>query len=52
MSSAIRGRHVKIFSVFIADEGMINGPPIFAYLIFGPGKVSLERLLRPIKAAV
>jgi hypothetical protein len=34
------------------DEGMTNGPPIFAYLVFGPGKVSLERLLRPIKAAV
>jgi hypothetical protein len=34
------------------DEGMTNGPLIFAYLIFGPGKVSLERLLRPIKAAV
>jgi hypothetical protein len=35
-----------------SDEGMTNGPLIFAYLVFGPGKVSLERLLRPIKAAV
>jgi hypothetical protein len=34
------------------NEGMKNGPPIFAYLVFGPGRVSLERLLRPIKAAV
>jgi hypothetical protein len=34
------------------DEGMTNGPPIFAYLVFGPGRDSLERLLRPIKAAV
>jgi hypothetical protein len=34
------------------DEGMTNGPPIFAYQVFGPGKVSLGRLLRPIKAAV
>jgi hypothetical protein len=34
------------------DEGMTNGPPIFAYLVFGPGRVSLERLLRPIKAAI
>jgi hypothetical protein len=34
------------------DEGMKNGPPIFAYLVFGPGKVSLGRLLRPIKAAI
>jgi hypothetical protein len=31
---------------------MINKPPIFAYLVFGPGSVSLERLLRPIKVAV
>jgi hypothetical protein len=31
---------------------MTNGLPIFAYLVFGPGKVSLGRLLRPIKAAV
>jgi hypothetical protein len=36
----------------IGDEGMTNGPPIFAYLVFDPRKVSLERLLRPIKAAV
>jgi hypothetical protein len=35
-----------------ADEGMTNGPPIFAYLVFGPGRVSLERFWRPIKAAV
>jgi hypothetical protein len=35
-----------------SDEGMTNGPPILAYLVFGPGRVSLERLLRPIKAAV
>jgi hypothetical protein len=34
------------------DEGMTNGPPIFAYLVFGPGRISLERLLRPIKAMV
>jgi hypothetical protein len=34
------------------DEGMTNGPPIFAYLVFGPGRDSLERLLGPIKAAV
>jgi hypothetical protein len=31
------------------DEGMIDGPPTFAYLVFGPGRVSLERLSRPIK---
>jgi hypothetical protein len=34
------------------DEGMTNGPPIFAYLVFGPGRVSLKRLSKPIKAAV
>jgi hypothetical protein len=34
------------------DEGMTNRSPIFAYLVFGPGRVYLERLLRPIKAAV
>jgi hypothetical protein len=34
------------------DEGMTNGPPIFAYLFFGPRRISLEWLLRPIKAAV
>jgi hypothetical protein len=34
------------------DEGMTNGPPIFAYLVFSPGGVSLKRLLRPIKVAV
>jgi hypothetical protein len=38
--------------VKIVDEGMTNGPPIFAYLVFGPGRVSVERLLRPIKAAI
>jgi hypothetical protein len=36
----------------LSDEGMTNGPPIFAYLVFGPGRVFLERLLRPIKTAV
>jgi hypothetical protein len=34
------------------DEEMTNGPPIFAYLVFGLGRVSVKRLLRPIKAAV
>jgi hypothetical protein len=34
----------------VSDEGMTNGPPIFAYLVFGPGRVSHERLSRPIKA--
>jgi hypothetical protein len=29
---------------------MIDGPPTFAYLVFGPGGASQERLSRPIKA--
>jgi hypothetical protein len=31
---------------------MTNRPPIFAYLVFGPGKVSLKKFSRPIKAMV
>jgi hypothetical protein len=34
----------------LTDEGMTDGPPTFAYLVFGPGRVSQERLSRPIKA--
>jgi hypothetical protein len=31
------------------DEGMTDGPPTFAYLVFGPGRGCCERLSRPIK---
>jgi hypothetical protein len=31
---------------------MKKGPPIFAYLVFDPGEVSLDKLLRPIKVVV
>jgi hypothetical protein len=31
---------------------MTSEHPIFAYLGFGPGKVSLRKPLRPIKAVV
>jgi hypothetical protein len=34
------------------DEGTINGPPIFAYLVFGSERVSLERLSMPMNATV
>jgi hypothetical protein len=34
----------------VSDEGMTNRPPIFTYLVFGPGRASDERLSRPIKA--
>jgi hypothetical protein len=34
-----------------SDEGMTNGLPIFAYLVFGPGRVSFGRLPRPTKAS-
>jgi hypothetical protein len=30
---------------------MINGPLIFAYLVFGPGGVSVEKIARPTKIA-
>jgi hypothetical protein len=36
----------------VPDEGITKKPPIFAYLVFGPGSISLERILRPIKVAV
>jgi hypothetical protein len=32
------------------DEGMTNGPPIFAYLVFILGMASYERLSKPTKA--
>jgi hypothetical protein len=31
------------------DEGMINGPSIFAYLVFGLGGTSTEGITRPTK---
>jgi hypothetical protein len=33
------------------DEGMTNRPSIFAYLVFGPGKITVEGLVRPIRTA-
>jgi hypothetical protein len=33
----------------MADEGMTDGPSIFAYLVFGPGGVSVEGIARPMK---
>jgi hypothetical protein len=35
---------------YVVDEGMTNRPPIFAYLVFGLGRASHEKLSRPIKA--
>jgi hypothetical protein len=34
------------------DEGMSNGPSIFAYLVFGPGGTSVEGIARPMKLIV
>jgi hypothetical protein len=34
------------------DEGMTNGPSIFAYLVFGPGGTSAEEIARPMKLIV
>jgi hypothetical protein len=28
---------------------MINGPSIFAYLVFGPGRIATEGMTRPTK---
>jgi hypothetical protein len=33
------------------DEGMTNRPSIFAYLVFGPGEITIEGIARPIRAA-
>jgi hypothetical protein len=33
------------------DEGMTNRPSIFAYLVFGPGGITVEGIARPIKIA-
>jgi hypothetical protein len=32
----------------VGDEGMPNGPSIFAYLVFGPGGTTAEGITRPI----
>jgi hypothetical protein len=34
------------------DEGMLNGPSIFAYLDFCPGGTSVEGIARPMKLIV
>jgi hypothetical protein len=31
------------------DEGMPNRPLIFAYLVFGPGGITVEGITRPMK---
>jgi hypothetical protein len=33
----------------LADEGMTNGPLIFAYLFFGPGGTSTKGITRPME---
>jgi hypothetical protein len=33
------------------DEGMTNKPSIFAYLVFGLGRITVEGIARPIKTA-
>jgi hypothetical protein len=33
------------------DEGMINRPSIFAYLVFGPGEITVEGVARSIRTA-
>jgi hypothetical protein len=31
------------------DEGMINRPSIFAYLVFGPGGITVKGIARPMR---
>jgi hypothetical protein len=38
-------------SIWPPDEGMPNRPSIFAYLVFGPGGITVEGTARPIKTA-
>jgi hypothetical protein len=33
----------------VTDEGMTNRPSIFAYLVFGPGGITVEEIARPMK---
>jgi hypothetical protein len=39
----------QAISAIAADEGMTNGPSIFAYLVFGPGRVATEGKMKPMK---
>jgi hypothetical protein len=36
----------------LSDKGMTNRPSIFAYLVFGPGKVIVEGTARPVRAMI
>jgi histone deacetylase 1/2 len=40
-------RYVKD-TINLGDEGMLNGPSIFTYLVFGPGGTTAEGITRPI----
>jgi hypothetical protein len=42
---------VEIYSIPI-DKGMTNRPLLFAYLVFGPGRITVEGIVRPMKIAV
>jgi hypothetical protein len=33
----------------VCDEGMPNGPSIFAYLVFGLGGTAVEGITRPVR---
>jgi hypothetical protein len=37
--------------MMVVDEGMPNRPSIFAYLVFGPGGITVEEIARPMKIA-
>jgi hypothetical protein len=46
-----RCRPDRVETGTIIDEGMTNRPSIFAYLVFGPGGITVEGIARPIKTA-
>jgi hypothetical protein len=35
----------------VVDEGTTNRPSIFTYLVFGPGGIVVEGIVRPMKIA-
>jgi hypothetical protein len=41
----------QVKSLTGVDEEMTNRPSIFAYLVFGPGGISVEGIARPMKVA-
>jgi hypothetical protein len=51
MAHRERGERGGLNYMSRSDEGMTNRPSIFAYLVFGPGEITVEGIARPIRAA-